>query len=77
VPVYLNVCSECVHNNGNRTCSAYPAKIPDAVWNGSDPHTSVRPDQAGRDTLLVRDQAGLDYLVGIGRVRRSAAQLAK
>ena len=66
------VCSECAHHRGNRTCSAYPAKIPDAIWKGGDSHTAKRDDQAGEAVLETRDQAGLTYLVKIGRVSLEA-----
>lgn len=77
MPVYLNVCSECAHHVGDRTCAAFPARIPDDIWEGSSSHTSVRPDQAGQTTLLVRDRVALDYLVSIGRLQRSDAKVVE
>jgi len=77
VPIYLNVCSECVHYSGARACSAFPARIPDNVWRGDSPHTARSPLQVGDDVLAVRDEAGRAYLVEIGRLSAGEGELAQ
>ncbi len=44
------VCQMCVHHRG-RMCDAFPAKIPDDIWQGRDAHRTVRRDQVGDSVL--------------------------
>jgi hypothetical protein len=52
---YSQVCSFCRHmvDGKERTCSAYPDKIPVAIWAGLNDHTQPFPDDHGVQFKLI------------------------
>lgn len=74
MPIFNNVCQECAHYNGNSTCSAFPARIPDNIWEGRTAHLERLPTQVGQDVLSVPTQAQIDYLVQIDLVPKGAVK---
>jgi hypothetical protein len=45
IPPYSKVCSECIHLTSgiDRTCRAFPERIPLAIWAGQIKHTDPYP----------------------------------
>ena len=45
--VFDRLCDVCVHYLGDRKCRAYPAGIPDEIWQGRAFHLSPLPGDKG------------------------------
>jgi len=49
IPTSSPVCTYCMHLmlDGDRTCKAFPAGIPMAIWLGKNKHTKPFPNDQG------------------------------
>lgn len=49
------LCNNCIHYDPPHSCSAYPEalgmEIPEEIFFGSNPHTTVQDDQVGEMTF--------------------------
>lgn len=46
-PWQSDTCWDCAHSRADRTCTAFPAGIPDALWNAVRGHREAFPGDGG------------------------------